>query len=375
MVFTKWEFDKARNEHYWVDNEEQCYIYESGQRISLPQDYVIQQQGAPQPAHGRELSRGSSDWSATTAFSNLSLDDGATPAHDVEKEDVQAVESAPCAQPPASESTGGFDYPPYPVQQGAVHQGHQLIPWAHSGQQNSLLQFAEFPRPMQYHPLSPYQHYGPLPVSPGSTGHSQYEAQQNTQGPWAPQIGKSVPYHQRGAILGHSTPVQSPVQSPFQSPFQSPLHPRSPEPSNEPILQEVARNVEKEPKEEVIPGVRPHRKLFGSAGYVEKLDPNFHVRYPGYEFFKVGVVFRILWPELAGDANDNTTIVTTRFQERMSCKIRWFVVVREGHNCCTCLYADPDIWKKGRDRDQGEKPARHNLHWLRSTATITCRAP
>jgi hypothetical protein len=64
----------------------------------------------------------------------------------------------------------------------------------------------------------------------------------------------------------------------------------------------------------------------------------FQIRRPGYRFFKRAVVFRVLWPELAGDANQNITIATTgAFGEQTYYKIRWFVVIREGHNCCTCL--------------------------------------
>lgn len=67
---------------------------------------------------------------------------------------------------------------------------------------------------------------------------------------------------------------------------------------------------------------------------------DFQVRYPGYTFYKTGKVFRVLWPELAGDVNQNITIatVTAPFGESVFYKIRWFVVVREGHDCCTCLY-------------------------------------
>ncbi|KAF2179462.1 hypothetical protein K469DRAFT_497627, partial [Zopfia rhizophila CBS 207.26] len=56
------------------------------------------------------------------------------------------------------------------------------------------------------------------------------------------------------------------------------------------------------------------------------------------EFFKKGTVFKVLWPELANDVTDGMTIATEpRFQEKIFVKIRWFVVVREGRDCCTCL--------------------------------------
>lgn len=50
-------------------------------------------------------------------------------------------------------------------------------------------------------------------------------------------------------------------------------------------------------------------------------------------------MFRVLWPELAGDTDQRITIATTsRFDgENFFVKVRWFVVVREGNDCCTCL--------------------------------------
>jgi hypothetical protein len=51
----------------------------------------------------------------------------------------------------------------------------------------------------------------------------------------------------------------------------------------------------------------------------------------------------VLWPEIVGKRNDGVTIVSdTRFKnEFIATKIRWFVVVKMGHDCCSCLYAFP----------------------------------
>lgn len=68
----------------------------------------------------------------------------------------------------------------------------------------------------------------------------------------------------------------------------------------------------------------------------EELDPSFKVRRPGYDFFKVGKVFRVVWPELAGDAETVTATIQWR-KERIYVKVRWFVVIREGSDCCSCL--------------------------------------
>jgi hypothetical protein len=137
-------------------------------------------------------------------------------------------------------------------------------------------------------------------------------------------------------------------------------------PSDGELLQNVGREVVLDPDAYSTPpdfpllsqGLWPRRILRGSEethGREEKLKPSkspydssflapsdstsgFQIRYPGNRFFRRGVVFRVLWPELAGDVRQNITIATTgAFGEQTYYKIRWFVVIREGHNCCTCL--------------------------------------
>ncbi|KAF2430749.1 hypothetical protein EJ08DRAFT_566917, partial [Tothia fuscella] len=56
-------------------------------------------------------------------------------------------------------------------------------------------------------------------------------------------------------------------------------------------------------------------------------------------FLTLRQVFRVLWPENAGYSHDNITVVSdTRFpNEKIATKIRWFVVVKEGDDFCTCL--------------------------------------
>jgi hypothetical protein len=67
----------------------------------------------------------------------------------------------------------------------------------------------------------------------------------------------------------------------------------------------------------------------------------YKVRRPGRDFFRVGKVFKVLWPELAGDelvGQGNITVLSEKFaEERIFTKIRWFVVVREENNFCSCL--------------------------------------
>ncbi|KAF2453991.1 hypothetical protein BDY21DRAFT_116615 [Lineolata rhizophorae] len=88
----------------------------------------------------------------------------------------------------------------------------------------------------------------------------------------------------------------------------------------------------------LVEGFESSTRLRGTPGDREKLDPGYEVKKPGYQFFGVGKVFKILWPELPGTSTENMTIATEpRFGENIAVKIRWFVVVREGHDCCSCL--------------------------------------
>ena len=50
-------------------------------------------------------------------------------------------------------------------------------------------------------------------------------------------------------------------------------------------------------------------------------------------------VFKVLWPEIVGRINPGVTVVSdTRFSnEQFASKIRWFVVIKEGKDCCSCL--------------------------------------
>jgi hypothetical protein len=179
--------------------------------------------------------------------------------------------------------------------------------------------------------------------------------------------------HTPTTALGYTINQQS--QTPHQSPpvnaatsgyAQSTSSGTINRPSDGELLQNVGREVELNPNADSTPpdfpllsqGLWPRRILRGSErthGTQERLKPSqspnelcslisadkfegFQIRRPGYRFYKRGVVFRVLWPELAGDVGQNITIATTgAFGEQTYYKIRWFVVIREGHNCCTCL--------------------------------------
>ncbi|KAF9640771.1 hypothetical protein BFW01_g12577 [Lasiodiplodia theobromae] len=84
-------------------------------------------------------------------------------------------------------------------------------------------------------------------------------------------------------------------------------------------------------------GIIAHKRVGARAGDAEGLDRRFVRHYPGRDFYKVGRVFKILWPEPAGNWHEGVTFVTGAYGEQIYNKIRWFVVIREGQDCCTCL--------------------------------------
>ncbi|KAI8937916.1 hypothetical protein NX059_005599 [Plenodomus lindquistii] len=128
------------------------------------------------------------------------------------------------------------------------------------------------------------------------------------------------------------------------------------------ILNQVSRKVVLDPGEADTPldfplkGERPHRMIKGTHGNMEKLDPSFQILSPSK--FKRGFVFRVLWPELAGDSLQNITVPSTCHWkgEKIFCKIRWFVVVREGHYSSTCL----SIQTYGGRGVPAQKPKHHH---------------
>lgn len=132
-------------------------------------------------------------------------------------------------------------------------------------------------------------------------------------------------------VYQHSGPV-SPEGTAYQSPQGS-------------AQANVQTNVEDGPPERITEagalqsGINAHKKIRETPGDREMLDPRFQKHYPGREFYKVGKVFKVLWPEPAGNPQAGVTFITgpETFNEPIFAKIRWFVVIREGRDCCTCL--------------------------------------
>jgi len=86
-------------------------------------------------------------------------------------------------------------------------------------------------------------------------------------------------------------------------------------------------------------GIKAHGKIKGTAGQSEELDKDFKIQKQPRRFFRVGKVFKVLWPELPGHSFEGVTVVTDMkyTSETIVTKIRWFVVVKEGRESCTCV--------------------------------------
>ncbi|GME37829.1 hypothetical protein BKCO1_19000171 [Neofusicoccum parvum] len=117
--------------------------------------------------------------------------------------------------------------------------------------------------------------------------------------------------------------------------------------------QPVLGSVEVGPAEQITEpqalqsGIRAHKRVRATPGEAERLDPRYKKHYPGRDFYTVGKVFKVLWPEPAGNPQSGVTFVTGAYGEQFYNKIRWFVVIREGQDCCTCLRVNlhrPAMW-------------------------------
>ncbi|KAF2087089.1 hypothetical protein K490DRAFT_57161 [Saccharata proteae CBS 121410] len=164
--------------------------------------------------------------------------------------------------------------------------------------------------------------------------------------------GGVVPYQQEDSERGNDETPRSLTSILDETWPQDPEY--EPEGIDDPL---VVANIEQGPADEIteptalIEGIRSFRRLRGSRGDREHLDPRYMIRRPGYGFFKVGKVFKCLWPEPTTMPDNNNTVVTGPMGERIYAKIRWFVVIREGRNACTCLsiqtYQNQGVAKTG----------------------------
>ncbi|CAO2654007.1 Nn.00g107400.m01.CDS01 [Neocucurbitaria sp. VM-36] len=290
----EWQrYDHARESWYYYDPTSNVFVYANGERIpGTPVSVGYRGSEAAQPAsnsstgtsHVRAPSGTNSDWSIASDLSALSIS--------------------------SHSATGGSSRNMTPTYRTSIPGGGIGAVGNHVTANHSYATT----------PVIAYPYSGFTPQASLSGHQSLNVARSPTHG------------------LAPSYPGYTPIQLTNQT--------TATRPSDAELLQEVGREVildpsdESTPPEFLSPGFLPHRILRGSTrthGTQEKLKSSFYIRTPGYRYFKRGVVFRVLWPELKGDRAQNITIATTTFGEDIFYKIRWFVVVREGHDCCTCL--------------------------------------
>ncbi|GME49393.1 hypothetical protein BKCO1_19000171 [Neofusicoccum parvum] len=93
--------------------------------------------------------------------------------------------------------------------------------------------------------------------------------------------------------------------------------------------QPVLGSVEVGPAEQITEpqalqsGIRAHKRVRATPGEAERLDPRYKKHYPGRDFYTVGKVFKVLWPEPAGNPQSGVTFVTGAYGEQFYNKIRW----------------------------------------------------
>jgi len=103
---------------------------------------------------------------------------------------------------------------------------------------------------------------------------------------------------------------------------------------------------------------QPPRRVLGTPGKSETLDPSYKVRNRDYkDFFRPGRVFQTLWTDPwtsttnEGNQTFQSRISVVAFNQKVHSKVRRFVVVRQGDRFCTCLpvtsYDGRGLRKKG----------------------------
>ncbi|KAF2114166.1 hypothetical protein BDV96DRAFT_600889 [Lophiotrema nucula] len=311
MTLSDWTWDPGRKEYYKYDDQSESYHYQSGYKILKNQEVLhpstlpLDQGPIPTSAgtlHGRTLSDESTA-SAASAFSQLSLNDG-----------------------PAATGYGHQDSSPHPAE-ATGFKYDQSRP--------------QYPRPPQGYTASP-----PAAAALGASVATSYQMSY-TSNPVA--SGRPLPSssqyrrHSIGTGYGRGQPRENAATSTshgHQQHMNVLLVPGEGRSGDVPLNLDLGPStaITEPALLQLKPGLAAHRKLKGTSGETEILDPDFKIRRPGRDFFKKGMVFKVLWPELAGDGNQGVTIATgPGYGERVHFKIRWFVVVREGSDCCTCL--------------------------------------
>ncbi|KAF2267695.1 hypothetical protein CC78DRAFT_591044 [Lojkania enalia] len=300
--YSKWQPDPGRdNEQYCYDRIDKCYVYASGLRIPLHQVHPDTQTEPP-------------------PTSNASKDD--TP------------EST--ASPVGSRERTFSDASNYSINSAISQLSLDSKPSS-----TTQSQYLEHNAQVE-NPSNPYPTWeGEGPGNSNAYGLSTLTAALAT--PNMESIGFS--YTHTPITNAYTTSRRSSVGHSWHAPSYRQAGNTNSQTSNQ-EQPEIERNVDFGPSiantdRELLklkPDIAARARIKGTAGDAERLDPDFKIRKPGRDFFRKGLVFKVLWPELAGDTTHNITIATgIGVDERVYAKIRWFVVVREGDNCSTCL--------------------------------------
>ncbi|KAF2267708.1 hypothetical protein CC78DRAFT_576699 [Lojkania enalia] len=386
MGFTGWQWDDIQQEYYYFDPDQNSCVYknrtivppelekdtkESDYKEAGAQHYEPHE-STPKNLNSSPISGKQSEWngdrSLTNEFSKISIRSENRPVVNAHPEKGHIREDSG-----ASIITGSVDASRH---ESTTQEHNQSI---HASYATAPMISQSMLRPSV--PAFTYSKHAAIGGQQNNSGHlplGAYPSQQVYSGfrrdqtqdahqglapydqEWAPYGQGWAPYGQQGGY--QQAPLQQPQYQNQPSGFTAYDNPRaniySPNQgveatpslnmrncSDDEVLEQVGRNLVMQPTlhpelQKLGINVPPHRVLRGTPTERERLDDNFKILKPGYKYFKPGLVFRVLWPELAGDINDqNMTLVTTsRFEnEKIFAKIRWFVVVREGNDCCTCL--------------------------------------
>ncbi|PSN72333.1 hypothetical protein BS50DRAFT_673127 [Corynespora cassiicola Philippines] len=305
-----WTLDSARNQYYYFNHAENAYIYADGTRISTSganNSSEAQPTAEPQalastaPASSHPQNTSSVDVSSlSNDFSGFSIRDEIAYSNPAGSDSNYL--GSPWSQNPTTPTSVSSR-----TAHGSQHRSTDTAQFGHEGRPPSNAQ-------------------GPHD-SPQAYQQQGHEGRQPNNAHYSTDSLQTYQQSSHGGYQSHGLQFQ-------QSGDQRP--------SDQEILQEVDRDVELNPNTPVPdmhPHTTPHRHFTGTPGQIEKLDPDFQVQRSRRDFFRVGRVFRVLWPELAGDVAQNITLATTPLfpNEKIFCKIRWFVVVKPDRESCTCL--------------------------------------
>ncbi|KAF2673763.1 hypothetical protein BT63DRAFT_410727 [Microthyrium microscopicum] len=310
----KWEYDKARQSYYYYSRRENAYIYQDKTRIPINATAAAAvtiptlHPATPRSEAQKTLDRNVVKQATKVDDDDDEEDDDEDEEDDDEDEDDDDEEDT-TPQGQSSRSTLEQKFSGMKINQNFPQQHSQY----QSPNVSSYTTAHSYGGQQQQHP------YG-----------GQQQQQQHPSYTYGTQTGYAAP---RGYV-GQQVPAMHAGMGIAGS------H----RPTVGGFPNEI--NLGKDPARDTDPfllqfGLPARGRIRGAASPKPQpqLDPGYKVRKPGHKFFKTGKVFKILWPEIAGQANNSVTITSdNRFvNESIASHIRWFVVVREGKGYCSCL--------------------------------------